>query len=198
MFLHKRLFLLTLLISLALIACGEPKLPSPYQANDVSAQYAGADFHLTDASGKARSLADFRGKVTVLFFGYTHCPDVCPTTLADMAQVMSLLGKEADRVQVLFVTLDPERDTAALLAQYVPAFHPAFMGLRGDAQATAEAAKAFGVVYQKQVNKSGYTLDHTAGSYLIGPSGKPVLLAPYGQRAELLAQDIRLLLASAR
>src|SRR5512147_3059706 len=101
MYLRKRLFLAALLVLLA--ACGEPRLPSPYLANDVSAQYAGADFHLADASGKARSLADFRGKVTVLFFGYTHCPDVCPTTLADMAQVMSLLGKDADRVQVLFV-----------------------------------------------------------------------------------------------
>lgn len=196
MYLRKRLFLAALFVLLA--ACGEPRLPSPYKANDVSAQYAGADFHLADATGKARSLADFRGKVTVLFFGYTHCPDVCPTTLADMAQVMQMLDKQAGQVQVLFVTLDPERDTAALLAQYVPAFHPAFMGLRGDAQATAEAAKAFGVVYQKQLNKSGYTLDHTAGSYLIGPNGKPVLLAPYGQRPELLVQDIRLLLASAR
>lgn len=181
-----------------LVACGEPRLPSPYLASDVSAKYAGNDFHLADATGKARSLADFRGKVTVLFFGYTHCPDVCPTTLADMAQAMRLLDKQSDRVQVLFVTLDPERDTAAMLAQYVPAFHPSFMGLRGDAQATAEAARAFDVSYQKQLNKSGYTLDHTAGSYLIGPNGKTVLLAPYGQRAELLVQDIRLLLASAR
>lgn len=198
MYLHKRFFLATLFALLGLAACGEPKLPSPYLASDVSARYAGADFRLADASGQAHSLADFRGKVTVLFFGYTHCPDVCPTTLADMAQVMRLLDQQAGRVQVLFVTLDPERDTAAMLGQFVPAFHPSFMGLRGDAQATAAAAKAFGVAYQKQVNKSGYTLDHTAGSYLIGPDGKVVLLAPYAQRAELLAQDIRLLLASAR
>jgi protein SCO1/2 len=198
MYLRKSFFLLTLFVSLALTGCGEPRLPSPYLASDVSAKYAGADFILADASGKLHSLADFRGKVTVLFFGYTHCPDVCPTTLADMAQVMRILGKQADRVQVLFVTLDPERDTAALLGQYVPAFHPSFMGLRGEAQDTAKVALAFGVAYQKQLNKSGYTLDHTAGSYLISPNGKTVLLAPYGQRAELLAQDISLLLASAR
>lgn len=179
-----------------LAACGEPKLPSPYQAADVSARYTGADFLLSDPAGKARNLAAFKDKVVVLFFGYTHCPDVCPTTLADMAQVMTLLDKQANQVQVLFVTLDPERDTASMLAQYVPAFYPSFMGLRGDAQATNAAAKAFGVSYQKQGKGSDYTLDHTAGSYLIGRGGKPVLLAPYGQRPELLAQDIRLLLAT--
>lgn len=199
MYLH-RLFPVFALLSCAMLAaCDEPKLPSPFHATDLSFKYADADFHLADPAGKARSLADFRGKVTVLFFGYTHCPDVCPTTLADMAQVMRLLDKQAEQVQVLFVTLDPERDTGALLAQYVPAFHPAFVGLRGDAEATAAAARAFGVFYQKQPNKSGsYTLDHSTGIYLIGMKGKPVLIAPYGQRPELLAQDIRLLLATSR
>ena len=191
--------LLLCAFALALGACEEPRLPSPFQASDVSAKYAGADFRLVDPGGKARSLADFKGKVVVLFFGYTHCPDVCPTTLADLAQVMRLLDKDADRVQVLFVTLDPQRDTPGLLAQYVPAFHPSFLGLYGDAQATAQAAGAFGVDYQKQPGKnSGYTLDHFAGTYLIGASGRPLLLAPYGQRAELLAQDIKLLLRMAR
>lgn len=177
-----------------LVACGEQKLPSPFKASDVSAQYAQADFRLNDAAGKPVSLADFRGKVVVLFFGYTHCPDVCPTTLADMRQVMGMLGKEADKVQVLFVTLDPERDTRDVLAQYPPAFYPTFMGLSGDAPATAQAAKAFGIVYQKQPTKSGgYTLDHSAGTYLISPGGKTVLLSPFAQRPELLVQDIRLL-----
>ncbi len=188
---------LVLLCTLSLLAaCGEPKLPSPFKASDVSAQYARADFHLNEADGKPVSLADYRGKVVVLFFGYTHCPQICPTTLADLAQVMGLLGKDADRVQVLFVTLDPERDTRALLAQYPPAFFPTFKGLSGDSMATAQAAQAFGVVYEKHPNKSGgYDLDHSAGTYLISPGGRPVLLAPYGQRAELLVQDIRLLLA---
>jgi protein SCO1/2 len=179
-----------------LTGCGEQKLPSPFKASDVSTKYAQADFHLSDAAGKARSLADYKGKVVVLFFGYTHCPDVCPTTLADMAQVMGMLGKDADKVQVLFVTLDPERDTRDLLAQYVPAFYPTFSGLSGDMQATAAAAQAFGIIFQKVQSKSGsYTLDHSAGTFLIAPGGKPVLLSPFGQRPELLLQDVRLLLA---
>ncbi len=190
----RKLILFPLFLLLA--ACGEQKLPSPFKASNVSAQYAQADFRLDDATGQPVSLADFRGKVVVLFFGYTHCPQVCPTTLADLAQVMRLLGKDADRVQVLFVTLDPERDTRELLAKYPPAFYPTFKGLSGDSVATAQAAQAFGVIYQKQPNKSGsYDLDHSAGTYLIAPGGSPVLLAPYGQPAELLAQDIRLLLA---
>lgn len=187
-----------LLVSLflALAACGEPKLPSPFKASDVSARYSNADFHLNEATGKPVSLADYRGKVVVLFFGYTHCPQICPTTLADLAQVMRELGKDADKVQVLFVTLDPERDTRELLAQYPPAFYPTFKGLSGDTMATAQAAQAFGVIYQKQPNKNGgYDLDHSAGTYLIAPGGKPVLLSPYGQSAELLVHDIRLLLA---
>lgn len=191
MSLHKWL----LVIGCILLAACEQKLPSPFKASDVSAQYAGADFHLREASGKSVSLNDYRGKVVALFFGYTHCPDVCPTTLADMARVMALLGEEAERVQVLFVTLDPERDSDELLAQYVPAFHPSFRGLRGDAAATAEAARAFGIQYQKVPTSSGYNLDHSAGTYLIGPRGRPVLLSPFAQRPEYLAQDIKLLLA---
>lgn len=191
MSLHKWL----LVIGCILLAACEQKLPSPFKASDVSAQYAGADFHLREASGKSVSLNDYRGKVVALFFGYTHCPDVCPTTLADMARVMTLLGEDAQRVQVLFVTLDPERDSDELLAQYVPAFHPSFRGLRGDAAATAEAARAFGIQYQKVPTSSGYNLDHSAGTYLIGRSGRPVLLSPFAQRPEYLAQDIKLLLA---
>lgn len=188
-----RKFWLVLLLLLA--GCEEPKLPSPFHANDVGSKVAYADFKLTDHHGKLRSLADFRGKVVLLFFGYVHCPDVCPTTLADMAQAMRLLGADADKVQVLFVTVDPERDTRELLAEFVPAFNPSFLGLSGDAQATAQVAQAFAVTYQKQPSKSGYNVDHSAGTYLIDTNGKVRLLAPYGQRAEWLVQDIRLLLA---
>jgi protein SCO1/2 len=189
-----RSLLLLSLFSL-LAACGEQKLPSPFQASDVTAKFAHADFHLNDATGKPVSLADFRGKVVVLFFGYTHCPQVCPTELADLAQMMRQLGDDADRVQVLFITLDPERDTRELLAKYPSAFYPTFKGLSGDSMATAQAAQAFGVTYQKQSNKNGgYDLDHSAGTYLIAPGGKPVLLSPYAQPAELLVHDIRLLL----
>jgi protein SCO1/2 len=177
----------------------EQKLPSPFKGSDVSARYAQADFHLQDATGKTVSLADYRGKVVAIFFGYTHCPDVCPTTLADFAQVMRVLDKDAVKLQVLFVTLDPARDTREMLAQYVPAFHPSFMGLSGDAAATAQVVNAFGVAYQKQPGKNGsYTLDHTAGSYLISPDRRVVLLAPYQQPVDLLVQDIRLLLATSK
>jgi protein SCO1/2 len=192
MWLRKLWFLL--LIGL-LAGCGEPTLPSPFHASEVGAKLAQADFSLTDHNGKPRTLADFRGKAVVLFFGYTHCPDVCPTTLADLAQAMRLLGKDAARVQVLFVTVDPERDGAEMLAQYVPAFDPSFLALRGDAQQTAQVAQAFGVVYQKQPTSSGYNMDHSAGTFLIDTAGRTRLLAPYGQRAEWLAADLRLLLA---
>jgi len=174
-------------------------MPSPYHAMDVSWQHAQADFQLSDFNGKPRRLSDFRGKVVMLFFGYTHCPKACPTTLADLAQVMRLLGKDANRVQVLFVTLDPERDSPEILAKFVPSFDPSFLGLYGDAQATARAAGAFGVSYTKQYDKhGGYTLDHTDGIYLLGITGKPLLLSPYGQPVDLLVQDIRLLLAIGR
>jgi protein SCO1/2 len=178
-----------------LSGCDAPKLPSPFHASDVTAKYAKADFHLNDQHGQARALADFRGKVVVLFFGYTHCPDVCPTTLADLAQVARLLGKDADKVQVAFVTLDPERDTPQLLAQYVAAFNPSFLALSGDAQATAQAAKTFGVEYRKQPTSSGYSLDHTDGIFVVDPQGRARLLASRGQPAALLAEDIKLLLA---
>lgn len=187
--------LLICCVLLLLAGCGEPKLPSPFHAAEVGDKYAQAGFSLTDFNGKPRTLADFRGKVVVLFFGYVHCPDVCPTTMADLRQAMEMLGRDASRVQVLFVTVDPERDTPELLAQFVPSFHPSFLGLYGDAAATARTADAFKVVYQKQPTQSGYNMDHSAGTYLIDAAGRVRLLAPYGQSAEWLAQDIRLLLA---
>ncbi len=191
--------LLLLLFMALLVSCEKPKLPTPFQAIDISWRYAvePVDFHLTDPNGKMRKRSDFKNKVVVVFFGYTHCPEICPTTLADLAQVMRLLDKDAEKVQVLFVTLDPERDTPKLLAEYVPSFHPSFLGLYGDAQTTAQVAKTFGVHYDKQVEKGSYTLDHSDGTYLIGTRGQPVLLSPYNQRAELLVQDIKLLLQMA-
>lgn len=191
----RSLFILLLVALLA--GCEKPRLPSPFHAGDIGAMFTQADFRLTDHNGKTRTLADFRGKVVVLFFGYTHCPDVCVTTLADLAQVMQLLGKDADKVQVLFITVDPERDKPGMLAQYVPAFHPSFLGLYGDAQATAQAAKAFYVAYEKRPTASGYNVDHSVGAFLVDPNGKVRLRAPLAQRTDWLADDIRLLLGGA-
>jgi len=195
---HMRNYFFPLLI-LLFSACGEPDLPSPYHAIDISWQHAHADFQLTDSNGKPRSLINFRGKVVVLFFGYTHCPEICPTTLADLAQMMRLLGKDAEHVQVLFITLDPERDNPELLAKFVPSFDPSFLGLYGDNQSTALAAKSFGVNFVKRSDEHGnYTLDHSDGIYLIGTRGKPLLLSPSAKPAAQLAQDIRLLLSISR
>jgi protein SCO1/2 len=195
----KWLRLFVLLSATMLVACAKQEYPAPLHAIDVSWQHPKPGFHLIDANGNSRRLADFRGKVVVLFFGYTHCPEVCPTTLADLAQAMRLLGADAERVQVLFITLDPERDTPQLLAKYVPAFNSSFLGLYGDAQATDDAAKSFGVNYQKQPDKrGGYTLDHTDATYLIGPSGEPLWMSRYGQRTDFLVEDIRRLLALKR
>jgi protein SCO1/2 len=192
-----RLFLI--LFTLLFTACGEHGSPSPYHALDVTLPLAQADFHLTDFNGKPRSLADFREKVAVVFFGYTQCPEVCPTTLASLAKVMRMLGKDADRVQVLFVTVDPERDRPEMLAKFIPSFYPSFLGLYGDERSTAQAAKAFGVIYEKQYYKNGrYTMLHSDGTFLIGTKGKRLLLSRYGQPAELLVQDIRLLLDAGR
>jgi protein SCO1/2 len=179
----------------ALLAACAPEGPK-FRASDVTGTSFGKDFSLTDHNGKLRTLADFRGKVVVLFFGYTHCPDVCPTTLAELAETMKRLGKDADRVQVLFTTLDPERDTAELLAQYVPAFGPTFLGLRGDAEATARTAQEFKIFYQKQPGRTpgSYTLDHSAGTFLFDPQGRLRVYVGYGQGPDVFTHDIRELL----
>ena len=182
----------------ALLAACAPEGPK-FRASDVTGTSFGKDFHLADHNGKERSLADFRGKVVVLFFGYTHCPDVCPTTLSELAETMKRLGKDADRVQVLFATLDPERDTPELLAQYVPAFWPSFLGLRGDAEATARTAKEFKIFYQKQPGRTpdSYTLDHSAGTFLFDPQGRLRVYVGYGQGPDVFTNDIRELLRTA-
>jgi len=176
-----------------------------FKNTDVTGLEYAKDFHLTDHTGRPRSLADFKGKVVSIFFGYTQCPDVCPTTMVEMHTVMQKLGPaDAARVQVLFVTIDPERDTQALLAQYVPAFDPSFIGLRGDLDATAKTAKDYKVFYQKVPGKTpgSYTMDHTAGSYVYDPQGKLRLFVRHAGPAddaaasiERLTSDIKLLLA---
>ena len=178
--------------ALTLAACA----PSPpkFLASDITGSSFGHDFSLPDASGKQRSLADFRGKVVVVFFGYTHCPDICPTTLAETAAALKKLGADADRVQVLFVTIDPERDTANALAKYVTAFDPRFLGLRGDAQATSRAAKEFKVFYEKRKTGDSYSMDHSGQTYVIDPQGRLRLLVRPERLGEDLAEDLRTLL----
>ena len=189
--------ILWLLTTALLGGCGERSEPPGFKLTDVTAANFGKELALTDHNGKPRTLADFRGKVVTVFFGFTHCPDVCPTTLAEMAQVVKALGPAGNGVQVLFVTVDPERDTQQVLAQYVPAFHPSFLGLYGDAEATARAAKSFKVYFRKQPAKDGhYSVDHSAGTYLFDREGRLRLFAGYGTGAPALLHDIRILLAS--
>jgi len=194
---YKYACLLGLFIFIGLAGCEQQSSAEKFHSADITGVDFGKDLNLTDHTGKATRLADFKGKVVVIFFGYTHCPDVCPTTLSDMAQALNLLGKDsASKVQVVFVTVDPERDTQALLAGYVPSFNPNFMGLYGDEAATARVAKDFHVYYQKQQGKNSqsYSVDHTAGSFVIDPSGKLRLSMRYGLKAESIAHDLRILL----
>jgi protein SCO1/2 len=146
-----------------------------------------------------RKLTDFKGKAVVVFFGFTHCPDVCPTTLAELATVMKELGPLADKVQVLFITVDPERDTPELLAKYVPAFDPRFLGLAGSVAETEQVAKQFKAFYQKVPGKTSgsYTVDHTAGSYIFDPQGRIRLFVRHGQGTEPIVHDLKRLLSGA-
>ena len=188
--------LLLALLAAALVACAPPA--QKFRASDITGSSFGHDFALVDFNGKARTLEDFRGKVVVMFFGYTHCPDVCPTTLAELAEAMKRLGADADKVQVLFVTVDPARDTAELLAQYVPAFDKRFLGLRGDADALARTAGEYKVIYQKQpgTTPGSYSMDHSAGTYIYDPQGRLRLYVSYGQGTDVFVHDIGALLAS--
>jgi protein SCO1/2 len=187
--------LFALLVAWPLLAGCAPDGPK-FQASDVTGVTFGRDFSLFDATGKPRTLADYRGKAVVMFFGYTQCPDVCPTTLAELAEVMKKLGPDADRVQVLFVTIDPERDTPELLSKYVPAFDPRFAGLYGDAAATERTAKEFKILYQKRpgATPGSYTMDHSAGTFIFDPQGRLRLYVSYGQGPEVFAHDLRELL----
>ena len=172
-----------------------PQLPV-FQATDITGAAFARDFRLTDHNGRIRTLADFRGKVVAIFFGYTHCPDVCPTTLSDFAAALKLLGEQAGRVQVIFVTLDPQRDTPEILKQFVPAFNPSFLGMYTDADTLKGLAKEYKVVYQKTSVKAAddYLIDHSAGTYIYDPRGHLRLLMPYGSSPDAIAHDLKALL----
>jgi protein SCO1/2 len=184
-----------LLLAVFAAGCGPSQRGPAFELTDITGVDFGRDVQLTDHNGKPRTLADFKGKVVAVFFGYTHCPDVCPVTMSEFAMVARELGKDAERMQVLFVTVDPERDTPEVLAKYVPAFNPAFLGLYGDAATTARTAKEFKVFFNKQPASGGnYSVDHSAGTYIYDPAGRLRLFASYGQGAPKLLHDIRLLL----
>jgi protein SCO1/2 len=190
----KKLFAALLMLA-ALVGCGEKQLK--FENTDLTGLDYAKGFALNDHTGKPVTLDSYKGKVVVLFFGFTQCPDVCPTTMAEMAGVMKELGPQADQVQVLFATLDPERDTKELLAQYVPSFDKRFVGLYGTPQQIAATAKEFKVFYQKVPGKTpdSYTIDHTAGSYVFDKQGKIRLFLRHGQGPAPITHDLKLLLS---
>lgn len=179
--------------SLALLVAGCDGAPK-FKSTDITGVDYGKTLDLADTTGRVRHLDDFRGKAVVLFFGFTHCPDVCPTTLADIAGAMKALGPDADRVQVIFVTVDPERDTPADLDRYVKAFDPHFIALRGDAGATERVAKDFKIYYEKRKQGDTYTVDHSSQSYVIDPQGRLRLLVRPERLSADLPDDLRTLL----
>jgi protein SCO1/2 len=190
----------TLLLGAAALmaGCGRPGGGAPgFQGVDITGANYAKRLELPDAEGRARTLADFRGKVTLVFFGYVQCPDVCPTTLAELAEVKRMLGPDGDRVQGVFVTLDPERDTPHVLKNYVSAFHPSFVALRGTPEQTRAAAQEFKVFFAKVPGKTdgSYTVDHTAASFLFDAQGRVRVYTRYGSGPQALAQDLKKLIA---
>jgi protein SCO1/2 len=193
-----RHFLLWLCCVLALTACEKPQTPKvPFANTDITGLDYAKGFALTDHNGQPRTLADFKGKVVVVFFGYTHCPDVCPTTLSELASIKKALGSEAERLQVIFITLDPQRDTPELMAGFVPAFDSSFLGLWGEQAVIDKVAKDFKIFAQKVPSKDGksYTIDHTAGSYVFDDQGHIRLFVRHGQGGDGLQKDLQRLLA---
>ena len=193
--------LLTVLaMTLAVLDAGCDRLaskPPAFNNTDITGLDYAKGFTLTDHTGQPRTLQDYRGKVVLMFFGYTQCPDVCPTTMAKMAAVMKDLGPASKNVQVLFVTLDPARDTQELLNAYVPAFHPSFVGLYGDKEAIARTAKEFKVYYSMRPSgddPKNYTVDHMTGSYVFDREGRVRLLVSHDSEPGAIAADLRQLL----
>ncbi|MDO9468618.1 MAG: SCO family protein [Thiobacillus sp.] len=193
-----RLAALGVLAVLALAACQPAPQAPVFQATDITGASFARDFKLTDHHGQVRELADFRGKVVAVFFGYVHCPDVCPTTLSDFARALEQLDAGAEQVQVIFVTVDPARDTPDVLKTFVPAFNPGFLGMYAEEAALRELAKEFKVVYQKTSVKGAddYLIDHSAGTYVFDQQGNLRLLMSYGSSPDAIAHDLKVLLAA--
>lgn len=178
----------------ALSAC-QQRSGEAFKGIDITGAEYARTFSLPDANGATRTLADFKGKIVMVFFGFTQCPEVCPTTLGRAVEVRKLLGADADKLQVVLVTVDPERDTPELLRSYVTAFDPSFVALRGDALSTAAMAKEFKVFFQKvPTSKNSYTMDHTAVTYVFDPKGRLRLALRHEQSAPDVAADLKILL----
>jgi protein SCO1/2 len=194
---RRRSALLTLAVPL-LAACAPENKPQ-FKAVDITGADYAKDFALPDVDGKLRTIKDFQGKAVVVFFGYTQCPDVCPTTLAEIAEAKKLLGPDGAKVQGVFITVDPQRDTPQLLKAYVANFGPDMVALRGDEAQTAAVAKDYKVYYKKVDGKApgSYFMEHTAASYIYDPQGRLRLYSRYGSGAQALADDLKLLLAPA-
>jgi protein SCO1 len=184
------------LLTVSLAACDNAANTAQFQGIDITGADYGKALKLTDHTGKIRTLEDFTGKVVLVFFGFTHCPEVCPTTLHDLANLMKQLGADADRVQVLFVTLDPDRDTQEMLAKFVPAFHPNFLALRGDEAATKAAAQSFHVFFEKRpaATPGNYDIEHFSGTFVFDRDGKLRLLMNYGIAPAKILHDVKQLL----
>jgi protein SCO1/2 len=180
--------------TLGLAACSEPR-PS-FNAVDITGADYAKDFSLKDVDGKVRTLADFKGKVVVLFFGYAQCPDVCPTTMTEMAQVKQQLGSDGDKLQVLFVTVDPARDTPEVLKAYMGAFDPSFVALIPTADQLVTTAKDFKVYFKKVEGKTptSYSMDHSAASFVYDTQGRLRLYARYGAGVAPMVSDVKALL----
>jgi protein SCO1/2 len=183
---------------LLLAGCADDAAPS-FSAIDITGADYATGFSLTDHNGQTRTLADFKGKVVVIFFGFTQCPDVCPTSMSELAEVKRLLGSDGDRLQGLFISVDPERDTPEIMKQYMASFDPTFLALYAAPDALPELAKSFKVYYKKVdgPTPTSYTMDHSAGSYVYNPQGRIRLYHRYGSGAPALAGDVKKLLAQA-
>ncbi len=192
-FASRRFWLAGLAVCAMSWGCTPSDTPAPHSLNITGAPY-GKDFRLTDQQGRERTLADFRGKVVMLFFGFTQCPDICPAALTVAVEALQALGDDGSNVQVLFVSLDPERDTREVLSAFVSSFHPSFIGLSSDVARTQDTAKQFKVYFRKVPLGGSYTIDHTAITYVFDRTGKLRLAFRPGQPARNLAEDVRHLL----
>ncbi len=197
----RRSVLLAAVLGAALTGCdklglGQPPAPQFKGADITGVDYA-KNLSLPDVNGQPRTLGDFKGKVTVIFFGYTQCPDVCPTTMTELAQVKKALGADGDKLQAVFITIDPERDTPEILKSYMASFDPSFVALRGTPEQTKATAKEFKIYFEKVPGKTegSYTMDHSAGAFVLDAKGNVRLFERYGAGAEALTADVKALIA---